>query len=49
MIPLYEMSRTGTYIEAESPLVVASAKEKCKMEVGGEEAPWLKGLYFFGK
>lgn len=30
MIPLYEMSRTGTYIEAESPLVVASAKEKCK-------------------
>ena len=30
MIPLYEMSRIGTYIEAESPLVVASAKEECR-------------------
>lgn len=30
MIPLYEMSRIGAYIEAESLLVVASAKEECR-------------------
>ena len=30
MIPRYEMSRIGAYIEAESLLVVASAKEECR-------------------
>lgn len=43
------MSRTGTYIEAESPLVVASAKEKCKDGGWWGGSTVLKGAVFLWK